>query len=106
MRFMADALRRGDELWSSQIVRAEILVGLRSGEEEAAHRLLDLLAWLAVDREIAESAAALGRRYRPSHPGISLSDLIVAATALQLGAELRTRNVRDYPMIPGLRPAY
>ena len=33
-------------------------------------------------------------------------DFFIAATALDLGADLLTRNVRHFPMLAGLRPAY
>ena len=40
--------------------------------------------------------------WRRSHSGISTSDYLIAATALELGMELATLNVRHYPMFPGL----
>ena len=50
-------------------------------------------------------AGELGRRFRGSHAP-AVPDLLVAATAERLGLPLATRNVRDYPMFPGLEPAY
>jgi predicted nucleic acid-binding protein len=69
-------------------------------------RLLAGFQWVDVNGDIAERAGELGRRFRRSHPGISSVDLIIAATALELNAELATSNVRHFPMFPGLRPAY
>jgi predicted nucleic acid-binding protein len=31
---------------------------------------------------------------------------VIAATALELDARLLTTNVRHFPMLPGLEPAY
>jgi predicted nucleic acid-binding protein len=44
--------------------------------------------------------------YRRSHQGIDSIDLLLAAATERFGAELLTRNVRHFPMFPGLRPAY
>jgi predicted nucleic acid-binding protein len=53
---------------------------------------------------IARRAGELGRRWDRHRPGIALADLIIAATAEQLGADLATGNVRHFPMFPDLRP--
>ena len=100
------ALARGDELWSSQLVRAEVLAGMRPDEEIATRDLLRLISWMDVDETLAEAAGSLGRQYLPAHRGIEAVDLIVAALTLQLGAELRTTNVRHFPMFDGLAPPY
>ena len=105
-RSLETAIRAGHELWSSHVVLAEVLVGMRPGEETATRRLLSQLTWVPVDEGLAESAGDLGRRYLPAHRGIEISDLLVAALAQQLDAELRTTNVKDYPMFPRLRAAY
>jgi len=47
----------------------------------------------------------LRRQYRAGH-GVQLSDAITAATARTAGAELHTLNVKHYPVIPNLAPAY
>ena len=101
-----DALARGDELWSSEVVRAEVLAGMRPGEERETRALLSLVSWVGVDEGVAETAGALGRRYLKSHPGIDIADLLVAALAEHLDAELKTTNVKHYPMFKGLRAPY
>ena len=103
---IADALASGHELWSSEVVRAELLVGMRPEEEDATRALMRLISWVDVDEGLAEAAGALGRKYFRSHPGIDVADLIVAALTTQLGAELKTTNVKHYPMIDGLRAPY
>ncbi len=103
---LSTASLRGDDLWSSTVVRVEILGAMRAGEEAATEALLEQLDWLPVTREIADAAAAYARRYRASHSGIDLADYLLAATADHLGASVLTRNVRDFPMFEGLRPAY
>lgn len=100
------ALERGDELWSSEMVRAELLSGMRSAEEAATRSLMGLIAWADVDEPLAEAAGALGRQYLRSHPGLDIADLVVAALAQQLEADLKTKNVKHFPMFPRLKPPY
>lgn len=90
----------------SEVTRVEVLRGVRSAERSRTSRLFGALEWIPVDAVIAGRAGELGRRYRSSHPGISISDLIIAATAVELGAQLATSNVRHFPMFPKLRAAY
>jgi predicted nucleic acid-binding protein len=89
----------------SEVTRVEVLRGVRHREGEATERLMRSLRWIAVDELIARRAGILGRRWRRSHH-LATTDLIIAATAQELAAELATSNVRHYPMFEGLRPPY
>lgn len=91
---------------TSEVCRAEVLLGMRSSEQRATLRLLDALDVRPVDRAIAERAGALGRTYRRSHPAIGVADLLVAATADLTRLPIATRNVRHFPMYRDLRPPY
>lgn len=93
-------------LLASELTRIEILRGLRSGERDAAELAFRAFRWVPVDEAIARRAGELGRRWRASHAGIGVVDLVIAATALELDAELATSNVRHYPMFPDLQPPY
>jgi len=102
-----NAIHRGDELWSSYIVRAELLAGMRGEDEEGPTRdLMRLISWSEVDESMSEAAGALGRRYLRSHPGIEVSDLIVAALAQHLDADLKTTNLKHFPMFKDLKAPY
>lgn len=103
---LAEALARGDELWSSYVVRAEVLAGMREDEVTKTQRLLGLIRWVGVDEAQADRAGEFGRQYGRSTPGIDIADLILAALTRHLDAELLTLNVRHFPMFPGLRPPY
>jgi predicted nucleic acid-binding protein len=59
-----------------------------------------------VDQSIGRTATSLARHHRDSYSGIDDVDYLIAATALVLDAELITTNVRHFPMLAGLRPAY
>jgi predicted nucleic acid-binding protein len=98
--------REKEPLQASEITRLEVLAGMRPREEQETRKLLSTLRWHPVDAEIAEKAGELGRACVPSHGGIDGADLAIAATALLLNARLLTMNVRHFPMLPDLRPAY
>ncbi|MDA8354968.1 MAG: type II toxin-antitoxin system VapC family toxin [Actinomycetota bacterium] len=98
--------RVADVLHASEIIRIEVLAGMRPTEEDDTRALLSTLVWHPVDSEIAEEAGALGRRWLPSHRTIDSADLAIAATVVRTGARLLTRNVRHFPMFTDLQPPY
>ncbi|HEY8730427.1 MAG TPA: type II toxin-antitoxin system VapC family toxin [Candidatus Limnocylindria bacterium] len=89
----------------SEVTRVEVLRGVRHRERDAVERLMRTMRWIGLDEQIARRAGALGRTWRRSH-AIATADLVIAATAQELGAELATSNTRHYPMFEGLRPPY
>ena len=91
---------------ASEVVRFELLAGVRPAEITDLEDFCATLAWFPVDTDVARLGGALARRYRPSNSGIEDVDYLIAATALILDAELLTTNVRHFPMLAGLRPPY
>jgi len=102
---LAQAAQNG-QLHSSEMVRAELLVLIRDREIALIAPLLGVVTWHGVDRQVAELAGQLGRQWLPSHNGIDAADFIIAATAQLVDATLLTRNVKHFPMFPGLRAPY
>lgn len=98
--------RQSDPLHASEIVRLEVLAGMRIQEEPATRALLEVFTWHPVDAKVAELAGELGRRWLPSSGGIDSADLAIAATTMLLGAQLLTRNVKHFPMFSGLAEPY
>jgi hypothetical protein len=96
----------GETLVVSEVVRFELLAGVREDERADLERFFSALSWFAVDETITRMAGALARQYRRAHNGIDDADYLIAATALVLEAELLTMNVRHFPMLTGLQPAY
>lgn len=90
----------------SEISRIEVLRGLRSGERQAASRLLNEIDWWPVDEAVANRAGDLGRTWRRSHRSIDTADLAIAATAELSAAPLATTNTRQFPMFEGLERPY
>ncbi|MGH3049920.1 MAG: type II toxin-antitoxin system VapC family toxin [Gaiellaceae bacterium] len=91
---------------ASEIVRFELLAGVRARETDALERFCSMLAWIPVGEEVARIAGALARKYRRAHGGIGDADYLIAATALLYEAELLTTNVRHFPMLETLTAAY
>ncbi len=96
----------GETLGLSAVCGAEILGGTRSAERHQVRDLLDSFTCLPVSCEVGWRAGALRRRYRRSHSAIGTVDYLVAATAEINDCQLATLNVKHYPMLPGLRPAF
>lgn len=105
-----DLLRRliieDESVAASEIVRFELLAGVRANELEELERFFSALSWVQVDEDISRTAGLLARRHRDAHSGIDDADYLIAATAIVLDAELVTVNVRHFPMLAGLKPAY
>lgn len=99
-------LADGEALVASEVVRFELLAGVRPGEAADTGRFLDALELVAVTGEVSRRAAGMAREYRGSHGGIDTADYLIAATALLLDAPLLTTNVRHFPMLEGLAPPY
>lgn len=91
---------------ASELVRFELLAGVRDDELEALEAFFSALSWVPVDESIARTAGSLARRHRRAFSGISDGDYLIAASALVLDAELVTTNVRHFPMLPGLQAPY
>ena len=88
------------------IVVAELYAGVKGQAEQAAlDDVVSLFRVVPITAEIAKAAGLLKRDFGRSH-GVGLADAILAATARAEDADLTTLNVKHYPMVPGLEPAY
>jgi predicted nucleic acid-binding protein len=80
----------------SVVTRAELFAG-----STATNAIIQLLAPfndLPVDRAVAERAGRVAREF-----GLRLPDALIAATALEHGLGLSTRNVKDFADVRGLK---
>jgi predicted nucleic acid-binding protein len=99
-------VEEGETLAASELVRFELLAGVRPSETEALERFFTSLLWLGVDEDITRTAGLLARKHRKSHSGIDTADYLIAATAIVADAELLTTNLRHFPMFDGLSAPY
>lgn len=90
----------------SAIVVAELCAGVRDDDElKRIDEFLALFPVLPVTASLARSGGLFKRDYFQSH-GTGLADAIIAATAEVHHAELKTLNVRHFPMFKSLKPPY
>lgn len=90
----------------SSIVVAELYAGVKGDAElTALENFVSLFRIIPVTSEIAKAGGLYKRDYGKSH-GVGLADAIIAATCEVENAELKTLNIKHYPMLKGLKPAY
>jgi hypothetical protein len=106
VQMLSGLIEAEELLLASEVVRFELLAGVRKGEVEMLEQFFAALSWVPVGEEVARVAGALAQRHRRSHSGIDDTDYLIAATAQLLEADLLTTNVRHFPMLAGLEPAY
>lgn len=90
----------------SAMTVAELYQGVREGGERS-HLGALLSSWRVVSLSfaLAERAGLIARQYRPTH-GTGIADAIVAATALDGGHTLATRNLKHFPMLTDVEVPY
>lgn len=93
------ALRQGEdyELWTGAMQRAEVVFFMRPQEEQPTLLFLAEFKTAPVDQAVVDLAASLYRKWHPSH-GVDIHDSLLAATAIQTGGHIFTRNKKHYPM--------
>lgn len=103
---LAALIDTGEDVVASELVRFELLAGIRDKELEAFEEFCSAVRWAAVTEDVARVAGRLARRYRRSHSGIGAVDYLIAATAIVIDAGLLTTNVRHFPMFTKLTAPY
>jgi predicted nucleic acid-binding protein len=94
-----------DRVILSVIVVAELYAGVKGGAEHAVlDDFVSLFRIVSSDDEFAGAGGVYKCDYGKSH-GVGLADGILAATAKACKAELKTLNVKNYPILKGLQPA-
>ena len=85
-----------NRLHYSVITRAELFAG--TSASGVVTQLLEPFRELVVDRAVAERAGRIRHQF-----GVRLADALIAATAVEHGMSLATRNRRDFEAVRGLR---
>jgi predicted nucleic acid-binding protein len=93
----ATELRPGRHRVSYSVVtRAELFAGTTA--TDLVSQLLAPFREFGIDRSVAERAGRIAREAR-----VRLPDALIAATALEHGLRVVTRNRRDFERVRGLR---
>ncbi len=95
---LRDFVLRGHRLACCEITLAEVYAGMRPHEAARTDAFLDSLAWYETSRTIARRAGRLRFEYARKGVTLSLSDMLIAATALEHGLTLVTENRKHFPM--------
>lgn len=91
-------LSQDNDLVISAFSRVEVLRGMREHERERTYLLLDGLLTHPLDKDTADRAGELLRQWEARGISMSGPDVVIAASALQIGATLVTTNPRHFPM--------
>lgn len=97
-----DAQRAGGGISIGIITSMELVAGCRDAAElRRTQQFLRRVISLPLSATISQAAHQLMELYFLSH-GLQIPDALIAATALEHGLTLYTKNARHFRMIPGL----
>jgi len=100
-RFLND-LQQGGGVIISIVSAMELTAGCRNaGQLAGVRQFLRQCEVLPLTEAISERARQIMESYVLSH-GLLLPDALIAATALEAGIPIYTRNTRHFAMIPNL----
>lgn len=99
---MVSELQSAGVPFCSSLSVIEVLMGLKKGEEDPTHLLLESLRVVPVDYQVAASAARLIRTLKRKGITMDIPDAAIAASCLVHGFTLVTYNRKHYP-IPDLK---
>ena len=99
-----------DEVGIAAIVAAELLEGVhrqsggvrRARTQRCVDQLLQRLPVAPFDLDVARVHALLSADLGAAGTPVGAHDLLIAATAVHLGAAVATRDLRSFPKIRGL----
>jgi len=89
--------REGRAFFYSPVTKAEIVHGMRTGEEAAVNELFSAMECIAIDDTVGEQAGLYLARFNRSH-NLQMGDALIAGTARIYKAVLLTCNRKHYPM--------
>lgn len=97
-----ERIEQRSSLATSVVTQMELIVGCRDKAElRELEKFLRRFMILDLTEAISAKAVELLTRYRLSH-GLLIADALIAASAMIYGAELISKNQRDYRFITGL----
>lgn len=88
----------GGLLCCSPINIVEVYVGMKDKEKPATDEFLNSLEFYEIDREIANLAGEMKRKYSKKGVTLSTPDVFIAATAIKKHLILVTNNAKHFPI--------
>jgi len=93
-----DELSQEGSLFVCPISVAEVFSGVRPQELHKVEEFFDAMDYCALDYGTAKRAGLYKRDYQRKGITLSISDALIAATAVGYSLTLVTNNVRHFPM--------
>ena len=89
-------------LFIPSIVGFELFSGQSTKKAEQARDINDFLDYFKIVDLNWNIAKMAGKMYRDGVKGLALADYIIAATAMEIGAQVVTLNKKHFSKIPGV----
>ena len=89
---------QGHSLACCAITIAELYAGLHPNEVAHAEEFVSVMLWTDISFNVARKAGELKYEWARKGITLTLTDTMIAATALQYGLKLITDNKKDFPM--------
>lgn len=96
--WLGQLVESGHQLATSAICVGEVHSGMRPGEEVRTQGLVASIPCYPVTATIAAKAGDLRAEWSRKGITLTLTDMLIAATALECGLALVTDNRKDFPM--------
>jgi len=93
-----DKLSQEGSLFVCPIVVVEIFSGVRPQEISKVEEFFEAMNYCAIDYRTAKRAGLYKRDFQKKGITLSISDTLIAATAVDYSLTLVTKNVRHFPM--------
>ena len=98
LTLLEELVEMGHRLTTSAMCVAEVYAGMRPGEEVRTQGLLAGVPCYPISMAIAVRAGELKCEWARKGRTLTLTDMMIAATALEHGLRLATDNRKDFPM--------
>jgi predicted nucleic acid-binding protein len=95
--FAAQLQQEKKGLFYSPVTKAEIVHGMRTGEEDAINALFPAMECVVIDDTMGKQAGLYLARFYRSH-NLQIGDAFIAATAKVSKMSLLTNKRKHYPM--------
>lgn len=97
-QLLADIVSEGHRLACCAATVGELFSGIQPADVSAVNDFLSALDWRSFTRAMALRAGQLRYTWARKGVSLSLSDVMIATTALEYDLTLITENVKHFPM--------